>query len=92
MIEEGSIVGNRYKEVLLKVRNFALHRRDDPNEGYVTNGYIAMIGHDCPKREKYYLRNGERHPVCSECGEHIPDEIWGLWQLMCNDQRQGIKP
>ncbi len=81
-----SYVNNKYKEVILRVRNFTLHRRVD--EPSILGGYLAMIGHNCRTREQYYLRNGEREPMCTYCGEYVPDEIWGLWQLLCNDQRQ----
>ncbi len=80
------ILGGYYDEKLVVVGNWALHRRDEERG---SNGYLAMIGHDCPQRDLYHMRNGERDPVCASCGEFVPDEIRGLWQLMCNDQRRG---
>ena len=87
MIDMDGIIGMRYKEKFLTIGNWALHLRDNdtiPKD----NGYLAMIGHNCPKATRYRLRNGERHQTCTLCGKTIPDEIWGLWQLLCNDQRR----
>ena len=89
-VDYQSHAGNRYKEKVLTIGNWALHRRDDEINEYHT-GYLAMIGHNCPSTTVYRLRNGERRQFCGMCGNRIPDEIWGLWHLLCNDQRRGFK-
>ena len=76
-----------YKEVLMVIGNWSLLRRNDENAARST--YRAMIGHTCRMQKTPIIRNGEMWPTCKWCYETIPDEIWGLWQLMCNDQQQG---
>ena len=78
---------NEYSEVLLEIGEWTLLRRNDTDTG--ENAYRAMIGHTCRMQKTPMIRNGEKWPTCKWCYEPIPNEIWGLWQLMCNDQRQG---
>ena len=75
-----------YEEAILNIGNWSLRRKGD---NAIPTSYRAMIGHMCPLADGYHLRNGERNPWCKGCGEFVPDEIWGLWQLLCNDQRRG---
>ena len=77
-----------YSEEILKIGNWSLRRK---NGGELTGNYLTMIEHDCPLGENI-LRNGEGLQRCSRCKETIPNEIWGLWQLACNDQQMGFKP
>lgn len=88
MIDMDSVIGGRYRETVLVIRNWALHRRDDDT---LSKGYLAMIGHNCPNTTVYHLRNGERYQFCTLCRDRVPDEIWGLWHLLCNDQHRGFK-
>jgi hypothetical protein len=82
------LICERYEEILLEVGSYTVRRRDDG----IGNSYRAMIGHECPQMDRYHLRNGEWRPQCHACGELVPDEIWGLWNLICNDQRYGDDP
>jgi hypothetical protein len=79
------LIAARYEEILIEVGSYTVRRLDDVV--LVTSGYRAMIGHDCPQMDRYHLRNGEQRPQCHACGEPVPDDIWGLWNLICNDQR-----
>jgi hypothetical protein len=81
------LVQERYSEVLLEVDSYTVRRRRD---GASDSGYRAMIGHACPQMDRYHLRNGERNPKCNTCGAPVPDEVWGLWNLICNDQRYRV--
>ena len=85
MIDMDSVIGMKYKEKIITIGIWSLHLRDKNVKG---SGYLAMIGHTCPNTVVYRLRNGERNPCCTLCRDPIPDEIWGLWQLLCNDQRR----
>jgi hypothetical protein len=78
------VIRQRYAEVLIEVGSYTVLRRADAAS---SNGYRAMIGHKCPQMDRYHLRNGEKNPKCKSCGQPVPDEIWGLWNLICNDQR-----
>ena len=78
-----------YSEVLLTIGEWTLLRRND-GVARPRSRYRAMIGHECSSvTPGPSIRNGERNPNCSACNSQIPDEIWGLWQLMCNDQSKG---
>lgn len=80
--------GGSYNEVVLEIGNWALFRRDD---GKTTTIYKAMIGHQCRGNTSTILINGEKSQYCGLCGDRVPDEIWGLWQLLFNDQYRGFK-
>jgi hypothetical protein len=77
---------DNYIQAAIEIGGWALHLRDMKMKG---NSYRAMIGHQCPDRTWYHLRNGERNLFCTDCGEYIPDEIAGMWHLLCDDQRNG---
>lgn len=93
-------MGGHYHEVLLELGTWALVRKDDAHLLRYSTGYHAMIRHECPEygnpeypqpqaHRKYTLRNGENSSRCSVCKDPIPEEIQGLWHLLCNDQRRG---
>ena len=75
-----------YNEAILTIGEWSLRRRDD--ERVSPTAYRAMMGHKCHKKNMRLI-NGEFLSMCIFCKSQIPDEIWGLWHLLCNDQRRG---
>jgi hypothetical protein len=75
----------KYTVTILEIGKWKLKRKLVED-----NSYNAMMFHECPNTNLgYRYQNGEYLQECIRCHDHIPDEIWAVWQLLCNDQRMG---
>ncbi len=77
---------HNYQEALIEIGNWSLRRRKEDIEGH----YNAMIAHSCSRTAELMIINGETPKICPLCGQEAPDEIRGLWWLLCNDQYRGF--
>ncbi len=78
---------SNYQEALIEIGNWSLRRK---KEGDIRGDYNAMIAHQCSRDAELMLINGEISKSCPLCGQEAPDEIRGLWWLLCNDQYRGF--
>jgi hypothetical protein len=77
---------SHYRVTVLNIGTWYLVRRKEAAEGL----YNAMMIHQCEGGEARQQNGEDPRQMCIRCTESIPNEIWALWHLLCNDQRRGV--